>query len=263
MSERLSGKVALVTGAASGIGKGIATRYASEGARLVVGDIDPAGLDALVAELGPERCAALTADVTSEDDDAALAALAIERFGRLDIAVANAGAGHFAMVVDQDLADWRRVIDLCLTGVFLTVKHAARHMGEGGSIIAIASLNAVQPSAGMSAYCAAKAAVAMFCRVAAMELGPAGVRVNAIAPGLVRTTATGPFWEMPGIVEEFLDNTTVGRFAEPDDVAALAAFLASDESSFCSGSLYPVDGGAATKRYPDLPKAMEGLDQAG
>jgi NAD(P)-dependent dehydrogenase (short-subunit alcohol dehydrogenase family) len=262
MSERLSGKVALVTGAASGIGRGIATRYASEGAQLVLGDIDPGGLGALVAELGPERCAALTADVTNEEDDDALAALAVERFGRLDIAVANAGAGHFAMVVDQDLADWRRVIDLCLTGVFLTVKHAARRMGEGESIIAIASLNAVQPSAGMSAYCAAKAAVAMFCRVAAMELGPA-IRVNAIAPGLVRTTATGPFWEMPGIVEEFLDNTTVGRFAEPADVAALAAFLASDESSFCSGSLYPVDGGAATKRYPDLPKVMEGLDQPG
>lgn len=261
MTARLEGKTALVTGAASGIGLGIARRFAAEGARLVLGDIDDAGLAALAAELGAV-CVTAHCDVTVEDDQQALAQLASDRFGRLDVAVANAGAGHFAPIVDHDLADWRRIIDLCLTGVFLTLKHVGRVMtahGNGGSIISIASLNAVQPSAGMSAYCAAKAGVAMLDEVAAMELGPAGIRVNTIAPGLVETNATGGFFALPGIVEEFVDNTTVGRYAQPADIAALAVFLASDESSFVSASLYSIDGGARTKRYPDLIGAFNRL----
>jgi NAD(P)-dependent dehydrogenase (short-subunit alcohol dehydrogenase family) len=111
----------------------------------------------------------------------------------------------------------------------------------------------------MSAYCAAKAGAVELTRVAAMELGHRGIRANAIAPGLVRTAATGAFFELPGVVEEFVENTTVGRFAEPDDVAAMAVFLASDESTFVSGSTHLVDGGASTKRYPDLPGALERL----
>jgi NAD(P)-dependent dehydrogenase (short-subunit alcohol dehydrogenase family) len=252
VTGRLDGKVALVTGAASGIGRGIALRFAAEGASIVAGDIDEAGLAKLADELG-DRCVGVPGDATVEDDQAALVAAATERFGRLDVAVANAGTGHIAPIVDHDVADWRRVVDLCLTGVFITVKHAGRALtaGDGGSIIAIASLNAVQPAAGMSAYCAAKAGVAMLTEVAAMELGPS-VRVNAIGPGLVRTGLTGPMWQIPGLVEEFVENTTVGRFAEPTDVANLALFLASDESSFVSGGLHLVDGGARTRRYPDL-----------
>lgn len=258
MTARLDGKVAVITGAASGIGRGIALRFAGEGARIVAGDLNTDGLAALAAELGgADRCATLACDVTAEADVEALHALAVERFGRLDTSVANAGAGMFSPVVDHALADWQFVMDLCLTGVFLTVKHAGRRMADGGSIMAIASLNAVQPAAGMAAYCTAKAGVAMFVKVAAMELGARGIRVNAIAPGLVQTNATAPFFsDLPGIVDEFIDNTTVGRFAQPADVAALAAFLAADESSFVSGALHLIDGGAATKRYPDLMGAM-------
>jgi NAD(P)-dependent dehydrogenase (short-subunit alcohol dehydrogenase family) len=259
--SRLEGKVALVTGAASGIGRGIAQRFVAEGASVAAGDIDEAGLAKLADELG-DRCVAVPCDATVEDDQAALVAAATDRFGRLDVAVANAGTGHIAPIVDHDIADWRRVVDLCLTGVFITVKHAGRAMTAaetaadgGGSIIAIASLNAVQPAAGMSAYCAAKAGVAMLTEVAAMELGPS-VRVNAIGPGLVRTGLTGPMWQIPGLVEEFVENTTVGRFAEPEDVANLALFLASDESSFVSGGLHLVDGGARTRRYPDMFGAL-------
>jgi NAD(P)-dependent dehydrogenase (short-subunit alcohol dehydrogenase family) len=259
--SRLEGKVALVTGAASGIGRGIARRFVAEGASVAAGDIDEAGLAKLADELG-DRCVAVPCDATVEDDQAALVAAATDRFGRLDVAVANAGTGHIAPIVDHDIADWRRVVDLCLTGVFITVKHAGRAMtaaetaaDSGGSIIAIASLNAVQPAAGMSAYCAAKAGVAMLTEVAAMELGPS-VRVNAIGPGLVRTGLTGPMWQIPGLVEEFVENTTVGRFAEPEDVANLALFLASDESSFVSGGLHLVDGGARTRRYPDMFGAL-------
>lgn len=255
MSQRLSGKVALVTGGASGIGLGIARRFVAEGAKVVIGDIDTAALERAADELGDDAATAV-ADVTDEAAVEALAAIPEGRFGHLDVVVANAGGGHFAPIVDHALSDWQRVIDLCLTSVFLTVKHAGGRIADGGSVITIASLNAVQPSEGMSAYCAAKAGVAMLTKVAAMELGHRRVRVNTIAPGLVETPLSAGFWAVPGVVEEFIENTTVGRFASPDDIAALALFLASDESSFVSGSLYAVDGGAATKRYPDLPAAF-------
>ena len=132
------------------------------------------------------------------------------------MAVANAGRGTFAPIVDHPLEEWQAILDLCLTGVFLTLKHSARVMHDGGSIITIASLNATQPSAGMSAYCTAKAGVVMLSKVAAMELGGRRIRVNAIAPGLVETNATSAFFMVPGVVEEFVDNTTVGRFAQPE-----------------------------------------------
>ena len=108
----------------------------------------------------------------------------------------------------------------------------------------------------MSAYCAAKAGVAMFTKVAAMELGHRRIRVNGIAPGLVQTQLTGGFFSIPGMVEEFVENTAVGRFAQPEDIADAAAFLAGPESTFVSGTLMSVDGGAHTKRYPDLPRAF-------
>lgn len=178
------------------------------------------------------------------------------------MAVANAGSGAFSAVVDHPLETWRSIIDLCLTGVFLTFKHAGRVMNDGGSIIAISSLNGTQPSAGMAAYCSAKAAVIMLTRVTAMELGDRHIRVNAIAPGLVETGATSGFWMVPGVVESFVENTTLGRFAQPSDIADVAAFLASESSSFISGAVIPVDGGAGTKKYPDLPGLFAAAAQA-
>jgi NAD(P)-dependent dehydrogenase (short-subunit alcohol dehydrogenase family) len=260
-APRLEGKIALVTGAASGIGRGIVERFLTEGACVAACDIDLDGLRALGdSQVGAgDRLATQRCDVTVERDVADAVRAAVDRFGGLDVVVANAGKGGFAPIVDQELAAWHEIIELCLTGVFLTVKHGGRVLRDGGSIITIASLNAVQPSAGMSAYCAAKAGVVELTRVAAMELGHRRIRANAIAPGLVRTAATGTFFDLPGVVDEFVGNTTVGRFAEPDDVAALAVFLASDESTFVSGSMHLVDGGASTKRYPDLPAALERL----
>lgn len=252
---RLSSQVALVTGAASGIGAAIARRYVAEGAHVVLADIDREGAERLAHELG-DAAMALECDVTNETHLEAVCAEAVSQFGRLDIAVANAGRGHFGLLVDHDLQAWRDILDLCVTGVFLTIKHAGRVMTDGGSIITIASLNATQPSAGMAAYCTAKAGVAMLTQVAAMELGSRGIRVNAIAPGLVTTPASAPMMGIDGVTEEFIANTTLGRFAHPDEVAALAVFLASEESSFMSAALVPLDGGATTKRYPDLPGAI-------
>lgn len=251
----LQGRTALVTGGASGIGLAIVRRFVADGATVVVGDIDDARLHEVQAELGDavlvQRC-----DVTDEADVESICAHAISSTGRLDVAVANAGRGTFGMITDHDVADFRSILDLCVTGVMLTVKHAGRVMADGGSVITISSLNGTQPSAGMSAYCAAKAAVIMFTKVAAMELGHRGIRVNAIAPGLIETPATGSFFAMPGVVEEFVENTTLGRFGSPTEIAAMASFLAGDDSRFVSASVQAVDGGASTKRYPDLPAAI-------
>ena len=247
-------RTALVTGAASGIGRAITERLVRDGLRVVAADIDTARLTDLAGELG-DRVIAVHCDVTAEDSVAGAVATASEH-GPLHVVVANAGAGGFSPIVEHPLDQWKSVIDLCVTGVFLTVKHGAAAICDGGSIITIASLNATQPAAGMSAYCTAKAGVVMFTKVAAMELGERGIRVNAIAPGLVETPATSTFWSVPGVVDEFVENTTLGRYGHPDDVASVASFLAGDESRFVSGAVLAVDGGAATKRYPDLPSAI-------
>ncbi len=256
---KLDGKVALITGAASGIGRAITERYVADGACVMAGDIDAAGLAALEAQFG-SSVATLLCDVTSETEVAALCDCAIERFGHLDIVVANAGAGTYGLITDLPLDEWRRIIDLCLTGVFITLKHAGSRISDGGSIITIASLNAIQPSQGMSAYCAAKAGVAMLSQVAAMELGGRKIRVNTIAPGLVETNATSGMFSIPIIIEEFTENATLSRFAQASEIAAVASFLASDEASFMSASFVSVDGGGNTGRYPNLPQAFASLN---
>ncbi|MCB0998634.1 MAG: SDR family NAD(P)-dependent oxidoreductase [Ilumatobacteraceae bacterium] len=250
-------RVALVTGAAAGIGRAITDRLVADGALVIAGDIDGDGLARLQHDHG-DRVITQRCDVTDEASVQALAELATAR-GGLDAAVANAGKGAYSMIVDHDLGAWQEIVDLCLTGVFLTVKHAGRVMNDGGSIVNIASLNAIQPAEGMAAYCTAKAGVAMFTKVAAMELGRRRIRVNTVAPGLVQTAATGAFFMVPGVVEEFVDNTTVGRFAQPDDIADMVAFLVGPGSTFVSAGFFSVDGGASTRRYPDLPGAFERL----
>ena len=253
---RLAGKVALVTGGASGIGLAVTRRFLAEGAAVVIGDRDQAALDTVASELG-RSCTAVACDVTVEADVEQLVATAIERHGRLDIAFANAGIGSPGRIVDLALSEWSRVLDVCLTGPFLTIKHAAPAMTAGGSIVVTTSLNAVQPGAAMAAYCSAKAGAAMLVQVAALELGPAGIRVNAVAPGLVRTALTDAMWLMPALVQDYEENTPLGRHAQPDEVANLVTFLASDEAAFISGSQYLVDGGAHTKRYPDVLAVVE------
>lgn len=246
MNGALDGKNALITGGASGIGFGVARRFCAEGATVTLVDINAGLLAERAAELGP--CARThAADVTDED---ALAA-AVGNAGPLHVAVNAAGAGTFGPVTDLPAADFRRIVDLCLTGVFLSVKHEARAMTAGGSIINIASLNARQPAEGLSAYCAAKAGVEMLTKVAAMELGPSGIRVNALAPGLVDTPLTEAFTRTP-LRAEFVDNAPLGRIGEPRDIADAALFLATGQSSWVTGDLLLVDGGAHTMRYPKL-----------
>ena len=258
-ADRFAGKVAIVTGGASGIGLAATRRFVAEGGQVVVGDVDAAALELVAAELG-EAVTTVVGDVTVEADVERLADAAVEHFGGLHVAFANAGIGSLARIADAELAEWQRVLDVNLTGPFLTIKHASRRMGTGGSIVVTASLNAVQAGVGMAAYCATKAGVAMLVEVAAMELGPQGIRVNAVGPGLVRTGLTDVMFTLPSLVEEYVENAPVGRSATPDEIAALVAFLASDEAGFISGSLHLIDGGAHSKRYPDILARIEEAD---
>jgi NAD(P)-dependent dehydrogenase (short-subunit alcohol dehydrogenase family) len=257
---RLTGKVAVITGGASGIGLATARRFVAEGARVVIGDRDEGALASVTADLG-NAASTVRADVTIEADVEQLVSAAVERHGRLDVAFANAGIGLPGRLVDLPVEQWQAVLDVCLTGAFLTVRHAARVMGPGGSIVVTTSLNAVQPGIGMGAYCSAKAAAAMLVQVAALELGPKGIRVNAVAPGLVHTNLTDAMWLFPALVDDYEDNTPLGRHAQPDEIANVVTFLASDESGFVSGAQHLVDGGAHTKRYPDVPGIIEAAGQ--
>ncbi len=254
-SGRLQGKVAVITGGASGIGRATARRFVAEGCRVVLSDLDESALASVAEELG-HSALAVAGDASSEPDVERLVAAAIEGFGQLDIAFANAGIGSAQRLVDADLDQWSRVLDVNLTGPFLLIKHAARAMSDGGSIVVTASLNAVQAGPGMGAYCSSKAGVAMLVQVAALELGPANIRVNAIGPGFVRTALTEGAFMLPAIVDGYVDNTPVGRHALPEEIAGMVTYLASDEASFVSGSLHLIDGAAHTMRYPDILGAL-------
>jgi NAD(P)-dependent dehydrogenase (short-subunit alcohol dehydrogenase family) len=251
VSGRLAGKVAVITGGASGIGRATAQRLVAEGGRVVVGDLDADALATLADELG-DAAVTVQGDASVETDVERLVDAAIERFERLDVVFANAGIGSAQRIVDVDVEQWSRVLAVNLTGPLLLIKHAARRMTSGGSIIVTASLNAVQAGIGMGAYCASKAGVAMLVQVAAMELGPSGIRVNAIGPGFVRTSLTEGAFLLPAIVEGYEENTPMGRHAQPEEIAGMVAYLASDEAAFVSGSLQLIDGGAHTMRYPDI-----------
>jgi 3-oxoacyl-[acyl-carrier protein] reductase len=257
-AKRLNEKVAVVTGGASGIGLATVRRFVAEGARVMIGDIDGARAEKVAEELGQD-VAGVRCDVSVEPDVVALVQATEERFGPPDVVFANAGIGSFASIVDAELEEWTRVLQVNLVGPMLTIKHAARRMPAGGSIILTASLNAVQPARGMSAYCCAKAGLAMLAEVAALELGPRGIRANAIGPGLVRTPLTNDMWSMPALVADFDENAPLDTTTSADDVANLVAFLASDEAASITGSLHLIDRGAHSKRYPDLPAHLAGL----
>ncbi|MGN9836969.1 SDR family NAD(P)-dependent oxidoreductase [Nonomuraea sp. H19] len=253
--NRLTDRHAVVTGAASGIGWEIARLFHTEGAAVTLLDSDAKGVHACAAELG-ERAFATSADVTDEVSLERSLDAAVRVFGPPRVCVNSAGVSTFGPITRLGLREWRRVVDVCLTGVFLSVKHQARRMTGGGSIVNIASLTARQPAEGFAAYCAAKAGVEMLTKVAAMELGATGIRVNALAPGLVPTPLSETLTQPPlrgGIVAA----TPLGRMGEPADIAPAALFLASDESSWITGDLLMVDGGAHTRGYPDVTESLQ------
>jgi NAD(P)-dependent dehydrogenase (short-subunit alcohol dehydrogenase family) len=237
MSEgRLSGKVAIVTGAASGIGLAAVELFRSEGATVVGSDIATAE-DIVAADAGSER------DVKRLIDEAAA------QHGGLDIVFANAGiSGGLASIFEQTAEDWAEILRVDLIGPFLAIKHAAPHLKArgGGSIIVTASVAGLRSGAGGAAYSAAKAGVINLVQTAAQQLTGTGIRVNAICPGLIETGMTQLIYEAArarGVADRIGELNPLQRGGEPDDIAKVALFLASEESSYVNGQALVVDGG--------------------
>ncbi|MEE2031349.1 SDR family NAD(P)-dependent oxidoreductase [Rhodococcus chondri] len=243
--------IAVVVGGASGIGWATAALLHARGASVVIADLDFAAAQQRAADLG-ERARACEVDVTDESSVEALFAGVVAQEGPPGTVVECAGVSVPGAITDLDLAGWKGTLDVCLTGAFLVMKHAGRVLQDGGSITTIASLNGRQPARGMASYCAAKAGVLMLTEVAALELGVRGIRVNAVSPGLVDTPMTAGVGLVPGLREDYLENMPLGRAGRPEEVAEVVAFLASDAASWMTGATIDLNGGAHTRRYPDL-----------
>lgn len=254
MDLGLKGSVALIVGGASGIGWASAQAFAAEGARVVIADIDRDAAQQRAASL--PGAWAHPVDVTSESDVEALIAAVIERESRLDSVVSCAGIGNLSALTELALEDWQRVIDICLTGSFLVIKHAGRVMNDGGSIVNIASLNARQTASGYGAYSAAKRGLTALSEVAALELAARRIRVNTISPGLIDTPLTDTLRAIPGVQDEFTDNTPLQRNGRPEDIASTAVFLSSTHSQWTTGETVDVNGGGHLRRYPNVLDAV-------
>ena len=235
------GKVAVVTGAASGIGSAIARRLSADGASVCVSDLKQEACEHFAATLGG-RTISVAADVSKEEDIRRLVDTAVSRLGRLDVLVNNAGIGEKAVPIDEKQAHaWQRVIDTNLSSVFYGIKHAARVMkaaGGGGVIVNIASILGSVGFSGAPAYVAAKHGVVGLTKAAALELAAVGIRVVAVQPAFIHTPLITA--EMEAAV---LSLHPAGRLGEPEEVASLVAYLASEEASFLTGAGYLIDGG--------------------
>ena len=252
--KTLTGKGAVVTGAASGIGKAIATAFVEAGASVLLCDRNAPAVQAAAGALGP-RATGRVADVSDESQVEGAMRTARDAFGSLDIVVNCAGFGAIAPLTELSDEKWKAVQAVTLGGVFYGLKHGARLMleqGRPGVIINISSVNGRQAGEGQSAYCAAKAGVDALTRCGALELGGRGIRVVGIAPGLVETPLTRHELENPAMRELFLNVIPMRRAVAAEEIAAAAVFLASDAARSINGETIAIDGGSLTRGYPAL-----------
>ncbi len=244
IGKRFSGKVAIVTGAASGIGLATAKRLGSEGASIVIADLDPndAAKDA-VREAGAPDVWANACDVSQEAQVEATVAGTVHRYGRLDVVVNNAGLMIFKSIQDHSGTDWLRILSVDLLGAFYFIRQSFRVMKPGGAIVNVSSVHAVETTPLVASYAAAKAALLSLTRSAALEGKPKGIRVNAVLPGAVDTPM---LWNNPNVKsgQETIDPADIGK---PEDVAAAIAYLASEDAQFVQGASLPVDGGRLSR----------------
>ena len=247
---RLQGKSAVVTGAAKGIGRATAEVFAAEGARVVAGDIDAEGLDRLRERLEERDAEVVTVlgDVSKPEDAKRMVEAAVERYGRLDVMVANAGIIPLKTITEATPEDWEEVMAIDGRGMFLSCKYAIEAMLEtgGGAVVCLSSISGMAGQKGQSTYGPAKFAASGLTMHLAVEWADQGIRVNAVAPGTIKTERVLALPEEPGgaeYVAEIERQHPMGRLGEPEEVARAIAFLASDEASFITGAILPVDGG--------------------
>lgn len=261
----LEGTAALVTGGGSGIGLGVAKRLAADGAHVTICGRTQARLDAAVAEIEAvsapgARVQRVVADVTVEDDVAQAVGVATGPTGGLDALVASAGGSQMIGPLTQvDAAGWRDVIDLNITGTMLAIKHAARPMAKAGrgSIVGVASIASSNTHRWFGPYGVAKAGIDHLCKLAADELGPSGVRVNCVRPGLIETDMVEAVFMIPELIGDYKACTPLPRTGRVDDVASLVRFLVGPESTWITGQLINVDGGHSLRRGPDFSAILE------
>jgi len=250
-TRRLAGKVAIVTGAGSGIGRAAAKLFAANGAKVVIADIQADRAAEVAEEISAEHAHAVAVDVGSEESAEAMATEAAERFGGIDILYNNAGINSSGAVSDATLEDWERCFAVNVTGTFLCSRAVVPHLEQrgGGAILNQGSVAALVGVKRFAAYCAAKGAVVALTRSMAVDLAPLGIRVNCLCPGTVYTPLMEPMLrergggDMQRGLAMTVEKYPVGRLGNPEDIAAAALFLVSEEAAFVTGAVYPVDGG--------------------
>lgn len=244
-SPRFDGQVAVITGGASGIGAALARRLHAEGAHVLLADMNESLGEALAQELG-ERAVFRRTNVAVYAEVEALIEQAIATHGRLDMLFNNAGIGNLSRIESLSLEDWQRVLDVDLSGVFYGIKAALPHMrAKGrGAIVNTASISGMAGDFGFAAYNAAKAGVINLTRTAAIDNATFGIRVNAVCPGPVATPILGVAQKDPALQAKWSQAVPMKRFAQPEEIASVLAFLASDDASYLTGAAIPVDGGA-------------------